>query len=72
MVGSRGCNFRGCVDIGVSIGKVNYMHCFRSANQVVHVLANFSFCNKTSRSLFDEPPICVVNSLVDDVSVFSS
>lgn len=59
-----------CVAIGVLIGKVNFKHCYRSTNQVEHVLANFSFGNKTFSFGVDEPPYCLVTKLVDDVYLF--
>ena len=40
--------FAECVDVSSLIGKVVFKHCFRSSNQAAHVLANFSYCNKTS------------------------
>ena len=61
--------FAECVDISTLIGKVNFKHCFQSANQAAHVLANFSYCNKLSSSWTDEPPDCLVSKLVDDVSL---
>jgi hypothetical protein len=40
--------FAVCVDISVLIGKVNFKHCYRSGNQAAHVLANFSFFNRSN------------------------
>ncbi|XBI20563.1 hypothetical protein VPH35_061828 [Triticum aestivum] len=62
--------FAECVDIGTMIGKVTFKHCLRSCNQVAHVLANHSYCNKSSFSWLNEPPDIVVGKLVDDVTVF--
>ena len=59
--------FAECVDVSSLIGKVVFKHCFRSSNQAAHVLANFSYCNKTSLNWTDEPPSCLISSLVDDV-----
>ena len=59
--------FAECVDVSSLIGKVVFKHCFRSSNQAAHVLANFSYCNKTSLNWTDEPPGCLISSLVDDV-----
>ncbi|XBH96203.1 hypothetical protein VPH35_086638 [Triticum aestivum] len=61
--------FAECVDISTSIGKVIFKHCIRSCNQVAHVLANFSFCNKSNLSWLNKPPDVIVSKLVDDVSV---
>ena len=55
------------MDVSVLIGKVKFKHCFRSSNQATHVLANYSFCNKTSSIWTDESPGCLVSKLVDDV-----
>lgn len=49
------------------IGNVNFKHCFRLANKAAHVLAKFSYCNKTSSSWLDEPPDCIASKLVNDV-----
>ncbi|XBJ07632.1 hypothetical protein VPH35_013115 [Triticum aestivum] len=59
-----------CIDAGATIGKVKFKHCNRSANQAKHVLAKFSYCNKFSSSWLDDPPGCLVNKLIDDVSLF--
>jgi hypothetical protein len=32
-----------CVDTGVSIGNVSFIHCLREANKVAHLLARESF-----------------------------
>ena len=62
--------FRECVDTASMIGKVMFRHCFRFANQAAHVLANYSFCNKTSYVWLDEPPDSIVSALVNDVTLF--
>ena len=61
--------FAECVDVSSLIGKVIFKHCFRSSNQVAHVLARFSYSNKVSSSWTDEPPDYLVSKLVDDVSL---
>ena len=52
------------------IGKVNFKHCLRYANQAAHVLGNFSYCNKTSNSWSEEAPAYLVSIIVDDVIPF--
>lgn len=59
--------FAECVDVSSLIGKVKFKHCSHLCNQAVHVLANYSYCNKTSLRWTDEPPGCLVSRLVDDV-----
>ena len=59
--------FAECVDVSVLIGKVKFRHCFRNSNQVAHVLANYSFCNKTSSTWKNEPSGCLISKLMDDV-----
>ena len=49
--------FAECVDMATAIGKVVYKHCYRSANQAAHVLANHSYCNKISSFWLHEPPV---------------
>ena len=61
--------FAECLDTSTSIGKVVYKHCYRSCNQVAHMLAHFSYCNKTSFSWLDKPPDFIVSKLVDDVNI---
>lgn len=61
--------FAECVDIGSTMGEVKFKHCYRSANQAAHVLANYSFCNHLSSVWTDEPPDCLVSKLIDDVSL---
>lgn len=39
--------FAECMDLSSLIGKVIFKHCSRSCNEVAHVLANHSYCNKT-------------------------
>lgn len=62
--------FADCVDLASLIGKVKFKHCYRSANFVAHELASYSFCNKYSSSWVDDPPDCIVDKLLNDVSVF--
>lgn len=59
--------FAECLDVSTSIGKVVFKHCSCSLNKGAHVLANYSFCNRTSVSWTAEPPGCMVSTLVDDV-----
>lgn len=59
--------FAECVDAASLIGKVVFKHCVRSSNQVTHVLANYSFCNKACSSWCDEPTACLIFRLLDDV-----
>ncbi|XBI00172.1 hypothetical protein VPH35_129307 [Triticum aestivum] len=61
--------FADCVDTTTSIGKVIYKHCYRSSNQVAHVLAKFTYCNKLSLIWMNEPPGVLVSKLIDDVSI---
>ena len=58
------------VDTATAIGKVVYKHGYQFANQAAHVLANYSYYNKSTLSWLDEPPRFVVGKLVDDVNVF--
>lgn len=60
--------FAECVDVATTIGNVNFKPCFRSSNQVAHVLASFHYCNKVSLSRTDEPPGYLVSKLLDDVT----
>lgn len=73
MVGCGNNNFHGvCVDITTSIGKVMFKHyCYHSANQVAHVLANYSYCTKVSLVWMNEPPDCLVSKLVEMLLFFT-
>jgi len=59
--------FEECVDTSSLIGKVVFKHCVHSLNQAAHVLANYSFHNKTCSSWCDEPPACLISRLLDAI-----
>ena len=58
------------VEMASMIGKVKFRHCGRETNQVAHVLANYCYCNKLSRSWTNDPPDCVISKLLNDVIPF--
>ena len=65
--GPEAAIIRECRQMELEFAKTSCVHCFREANTAPHELAKYSFCNKTSDSWTDEPPACIVNSLVNDV-----
>jgi hypothetical protein len=58
------------VDLATSIGDVSFSHCLREANRVAHELARFCYSNYLSCNWVDEPPRFLLDSLLNDVSVF--
>ena len=61
--------FADCVDFVAAIGKVEFKHCSRKANQTAHEIARFSFLNDLSCNWVEEPPGFLLNKLVNDVTI---
>ena len=52
-----------------SIGKVEFKHCPREANQVAHVIARNSFDLRLSCNWVDDAPSFILQTLLDDVTI---
>ena len=52
-----------------SIGLVSFAYCNRQANKVAHNLARIIFMLKTAMFWDVGPPSCVINDIIDDVSI---
>jgi ribonuclease HI len=61
--------FADCVDMAVSIGRVNFSHISRDANQVAHTLARESSLHNISCTWVDEPPSFLLDKLLGDVTL---
>jgi hypothetical protein len=58
-----------CINMGLSIGEVSYVHCPREANKVAHELARKCYIDKISCNWDDDPPSFILPTLVDDVTI---
>jgi hypothetical protein len=55
--------------MAVSIGRVNFSHISRDANQVADTLARESFLHNLSCTWVDEPPSFLLDKLLGDVTL---
>lgn len=51
---------------------VSHEHCNRESNQVAHEPARIAFRQKDNCTWVDEPPSCIREHLVNDVTVFAN
>jgi ribonuclease HI len=58
-----------CIDKITNIGEVSFKLCPREANQVAHELARYSYSNKISCNWDDDPPSCLLDRLLNDVTI---
>ena len=63
--------FDDCKLMWDGFGTISIEHCNRNSNQVAHELARLAFRTKNSCTWVDEPPGCVLNHLVNDVTILS-
>lgn len=53
----------------MEIGNVKFNHSMREANVTTHELAKHCYDNRIICNRVDGPPLCILQSLVNDVSV---
>ena len=66
--GESSAIFADCVDLVATIGRVNFQHCLRGANEVAHELARSCFSERISCNWVDEPPSFIMAKLINDVT----
>jgi hypothetical protein len=64
--------FAYCVDVVTTIGEVFFSHCPREANKVVRELARVRFSNSLSCNWVDESPRFLLDSLINDLTIYGN
>jgi ribonuclease HI len=67
--GEESAIFADCVDLASHIGRVEYGHCHREANEVAHELARASYADRNSCNWLVEPPSFIIPMLINDVTI---